>query len=66
MSSVNENQILDAFEETSGHINELLSELVEIKYRMEKLHFDLLMAIEPKLTAEAEQKWDINCQNGCL
>ena len=62
MSSVEENQVAQAFEETTSQIDTTLNELMEVKYRLEKAHFSLLMAIEPKLSSEVELKWPINCE----
>jgi hypothetical protein len=62
MSSVEENQVAEAFEETTSQIDTTLNELMEVKYRLEKAHFSLLMAIEPKMSSEVELKWPINCE----
>lgn len=63
-TQLDESQISESIVEQNNQIDRLMNDLTEVKYRMEKAHFDLLLAVEPKLTSSIEKKYlnSLNCK----
>lgn len=51
-----ENEIKNEIKKLNADVDTLFNKITDVKFTMEKSHFELIMAIEPKLTSAIEKE----------
>lgn len=61
MGTIDDSRLDELIAKTNEDVDTIMVELTDLKFRMEKSHFDLIMAIEPNFSKDVESKYLKDC-----